>query len=375
MKLKVFLSSRNMDEIYVNGKSAGPLQDMRMYLKEELEKSTLFEKTFLEIVINEQFGSDMSKEKYQYCLDEVKNSDLTIALYNGTAGWAPQGFPQGICHAELATSLSLSSKKTALIDMSEFFQIKERDKAEKERNELFKSYVDNSGLVLNPLKISRGNATAEGFRKALLDSIRNIIFKHLSERIKLSNRYFDLSSNTPQALDWKKLKYEERAARLREALSHVMITSPNFSDFLYEVHAIPDNMSVSDASAFAGRPFLKDQEAIRKLKTKNGHGPIHFIGVYGQATETQVKKLIGFPDISTMREGFGIYVWEQNTQIQMVFFIGCKTPEAVRSNFILFDSWCASSEELHNIKLRARARFRILQAINEANDALESSAP
>jgi hypothetical protein len=154
-----------------------------------------------------------------------------------------------------------------------------------------------------------------------------------------------------------------------------MMTSPNFSDFLYEVHAIPDNMSVNDASSFAGRPFLKDQEAIRKLKSaKNGHGPVHFIGVYGQATETQVKKLIGFPDISTMREGFGIYVWEQNTQIQMVFFIGCKTPEAVRSNFILFDSWAASSKELHNIKLRARARYRILQAINEANDALESSA-
>ena len=44
----------------------------------------------------------------------------------------------------------------------------------------------------------------------------------------------------------------------------------------------------------------------------------------------------------------------------------CKTPEAIESNFLLFNNWCDSTGEFENIKKRAEARFHILKAINEA---------
>jgi hypothetical protein len=126
-------------------------------------------------------------------------------------------------------------------------------------------------------------------------------------------------------------------------------------------------MSVEDAKSFTGRPFLKDQDLIPTTK-KIKFGPIHFIGVYGNATEIQVKNLIGFPDISAIRDDFGIYVWEQNTHVQLVFLTECKTPEAVKSKFLLFNNWCRSNREYDNIIKRAEARFHILKSINEAKE-------
>jgi hypothetical protein len=100
-------------------------------------------------------------------------------------------------------------------------------------------------------------------------------------------------------------------------------------------------------------------------------GPIHFVGVSGNATEIQVKNLIGYPDISTIKGDYGIYVWEQNSHIQMVFLTDCISPEAVRSKFLLFDNWCQSTQEIVNIEKRARARIHILNAINEAKKISE----
>jgi hypothetical protein len=50
----------------------------------------------------------------------------------------------------------------------------------------------------------------------------------------------------------------------------------------------------------------------------------------------------------------------------LVFLIDCKTPEAIESNFLLFNNWCESTGEFENIKKRAEARIHILKAINDA---------
>ena len=127
-------------------------------------------------------------------------------------------------------------------------------------------------------------------------------------------------------------------------------------------------MSVEDAKSYTGRPFLKDQELIDHPigDAPIKYGPIHFIAVYGNASEIQVKNLIGFPDISAIKEDFGIYVWEQNTHVQLVFLTECRTPEAVKSKFLLFNNWCHSNGEYDNIAKRAEARHMIMTATNEA---------
>ena len=370
MKLKIFLSSRNNDKVSINGVTGDTLTEIRKFIKKELEDTKFFGKDLFEIKINEDFGASTSTDSYNKCLQEVRDSDFVIALYNGVAGWAPTGIDLGICHAELDTAMNISTHKTTIIDISKYYTISTTDKDEIKRNKLFNDYLLEQNTFNNPLKLSKANESNDGFKRELLASIQNVIYKHFSERIKLSNIYFNLGGNTKISLDWKKLKYSDRDKNITAILKDLISLSPNFKIFISEAFSIPDNMSVEDAKSFTGRPFLKAQDLITTTKKNKPtkFGPIHFIGVYGNATEIQVKNLIGFPDISTIRDDFGIYVWEQNTHVQLVFLTECKTPEAVKSKFLLFNNWCRSNREYDNIIKRAEARFHILKSINEAKD-------
>lgn len=368
MKLKIFLSSRNNDKVLINGVYGDTLTEIRKFIKKELEDTKFFGKDLFEIKINEDFGSSTSTDSYNKCLQEVRDSDYVIALYNGASGWAPTGIDLGICHAELDTAMNISTDKTAIIDISKYYSISKPSKKEIKLNKLFSEYLKEQNTFNNPLKLSRANENNDGFKRELLASIQNVIYKHLNERIKLSNIYFNLGGNTKKSLDWKKLKYSDRDKNITSILKELISLNPDFKLFISEVFSIPDNMSVEDAKSFTGRPFLKDQDLIPSTTIQKKHGPIHFIGVYGNATEIQVKNLIGFPDISAIRDDFGIYVWEQNTHVQLVFLTDCKTPEAVKSKFLLFNNWCHSKGEYENIVKRAEARSHILKSINEAKN-------
>jgi hypothetical protein len=366
--LKIFLSSRNNDKIIVNGVTGDTLTELRKYIKRELQAIKFLDNDFFDVRINEDFGSATTTDSYNQCLVEVQESDFVIALYNGAAGWAPVGIDLGICHAELSTALNVSTRKTAIIDLRAFFQIAPADPEEIKRNELFAAYIQELNTFTNPLKLAKDKETNDGFKEELLSSIKNVIYQHMGDRISLSNKYFNIQGDNTISLNWKKLKYSDRDKSITSILEQLIAASPDFSSFLTTAYSIPDNMSVNDARSFTGRPFLKDQEAITNTAKygTSARGPIHFIGVYGNATELQVKNMIGFPDISAIREDFGIYVWEQNTHIQLIFLTDCKTPEAVKSNFLLFNNWCKSTGEYDNMVKRAEARYYILKAINEA---------
>jgi hypothetical protein len=370
MKLKIFLSSRNNDKVSINGVTGDTLTEIRKFVKKELEDTKFFGKDLFEIKLNEDFGATPSTDSYNKCLQEVRDSDFVIALYSGAAGWAPIGIDLGICHAELDTAMNISTHKIAIIDISKYNTISTKNPDEIKRNKLFNDYLIEQNTFNNPLKLSKANESNDGFKRELLASIQNVIYKHFSERIKLSNIYFNLGGNTKISLDWKKLKYSDRDKNITSILKDLITLSPDFKTFISEAFSIPDNMSVEDAKSFTGRPFLNDQDLILTTKkTKpTKFGPIHFIGVYGNATEIQVKNLIGFPDISAIRDDFGIYVWEQNTHVQLVFLTECKTPEAVKSKFLLFNNWCRSNREYDKIIRRAEARFHIIKSINEAKD-------
>jgi hypothetical protein len=368
MKLKIFISSRNNDKVVINGVSGDTLTEIRKHIKKELEAIKFFDKDFFEIKINEDFGASTSTDSYNKCLEEVRDSDFVIALNNGVAGWAPVGNDLGICHAELDEAMNISSRKTAIIDITKYFTISTTDAAEINRNTLFSQYINDLNTFTNPLKLAKANESNDGFKLELLRLIKTVIYKHLNDRIELSNLYFNIGGNNKISLNWKKLKYTDRDKNITTILKELVSLNPDFKGFVSGAYSIPDNMSVEDAKAFTGRPFLKDQDLIsipKKGKPKIV-GPIHFIGVYGNASEIQVKNMIGFPDISAIKDDFGIYVWEQNTHVQLVFLTECRTPEAVKSKFLLFNNWCKSTGEYDNMGKRAAARFHILEAINQA---------
>jgi hypothetical protein len=374
MKFKLFISSRNNDKVFINGSECDSLTEIRKYIKSQVEGCLFLNKDFFDVRINEDFGADTSADSYNRCLIEVTESDFVIALYNGMSGWAPIGNDLGICHAELDAALNVSSRKTAIIDISKYYPHTPTDTDEINRNKAFAKYINDLNTFTNPLKLSKANENSIGFKNELLKSIQAVVFKHLNERIDLSNLYFNIGGNNKISLNWKKLKYSDRDRNIRVVIDKLLTASVDFSKFVTCTYSIPDNMSIEDAKSFTGRPFLKDQDLIDKAKKGKPvkFGPIHFICVYGNATEIQVKGLIGFPDIVAIREDFGLYVWEQNTHVQLIFLTECKTPEAVKSKFLLFNNWCRSNGEFENIGKRAEARHMILTAINNAKKIANS---
>jgi len=367
MKFKIFISSRNNDHLHIDGNYFESMTETRMYLKEELEKELFLGEKLFDIRINEDFGADTSLDSYNTCLEEVRNSDFTIAIYNGAAGWAPPGIDFGICHSELDTAINISEKKIAIIDVTSNYRINPTKKPEKTRNSVFAKYLKDYNKFTNPLKLKTSDRNEIGYKTTLLNSIRTIISNHLKQRISIANLYYNISANNKVSLDWKKMKYRDRDKLITDIISDLVLKDVSINSFVTNISSIPDNMSVSDAKAFTGRPFLKDHELITVAKKrKEVYGPIHIVGVYGNATEIQIKNLIGFPDLSVIVGEFGLYVWEQNTHIQLIFLTGCKTPSALKSKYLLFQNWANSTKEIKNIEKRAEARFHILKSILEA---------
>lgn len=366
LNFKIFISSRNNDPIVIDGTAGVTLTQIRRNLKTRLEAEMFLGNRIFEIKINEDFAADTSVDSYQTCLDEVKDSDFTIVLYNGYAGWAPGGIDVGICHAEMDQALNVSQNKTAVIDIKEFSLINSTDAHEIARNDLFNTYLKRLNRFGNPLKLYAPHRNNAGFEEELYRSVLAVISKHFESRIKLSNQYFNVEANNVVSLDWKKLKYSDRDKEIKKALQRLIDKSAKFLDVTQPVFSIPDNMSKEDAKSYAGRPFLNDPDYYDIAHT----GPIHFVGVFGNATETQVKNVIGYTDVSVVAGDFGLYVWEQTTHIQMVFLNKCRTVEAINMQFLAFNNWTDTSEEYENILKRAAARSSILAAINNAKAML-----
>ena len=93
---------------------------------------------------------------------------------------------------------------------------------------------------------------------------------------------------------------------------------------------------------------------------------IHFLAVYGNATEIQVKNLVGYPDLTVIKATFGFYLWEKNMHIQMFFLPACNNPQKIERRLSQLINWLRESLEQSKIVMRAKARYSILHAINEA---------
>lgn len=368
MKYKIFISSRNEDRLALDVDPGSKLTDIRFFLKQELEKQRLFDKEFLEVVINEDFKTDGTHDSYDECLVQIDNVHHTIALLSGSAGWAPAGIDLGICHAELSKAYEISPNQVTVIDISGFFAYTAPNSEQEKRDLAFKAYIDQKNRFRHPLKFS-GAKTEDNFKIRLLAHIKDVILETIDRRIELATKSYIANGGGEIVLEWKGMSYESRnreIIRLMKAIVEV-----DYLDTVTVIKAIPDNTSTPEALNFCGRSFLSDQVTIKEAGyEKLEKGPIHFVGIFGTVTEGQVRKLLGNPDIVTIKAAFGVYVWERTQNIQMVFLAKCSTPEATKINYIHFKNWVATNGLADNIDRRSKARHIILKAYNDAQAML-----
>lgn len=360
-KIKIFLSSKVKPIFEGLDETDYDLGKLRMYIKEKLESQFFLGEKVIKVIMNEEtFEQNFTKDAFDACLAAVEKSDLIIVLYNGDAGFAPERDRQanGICHEEYLKAVQDHPSMTFGINLSKYFKKTTFKSDQQRRNHAFKLDVESFERFIESPK---GQTVLE-----IQDSILRLITGYVHESLERAfkaKRELDVTNTVfGKTLDWSKLTYSERNSEIVDLLSSVFL---NFlDDTIIKCHAIPDNMSVSDARNFIGRPFLREHKELEKARYKKG--VVHVVGVYGSATEIQVKSLIGYPDLTAIRSSFGYYVWDQTTQIQMFFLTQCINPSTIRTRKQQIASWLKSSKELINVNKRAKARYNILDAINKS---------
>jgi hypothetical protein len=144
--IRIMISSRCVDEV---PSAAGPLVSLstvRQELKDELEKLLLLDKNPLfEVWINEDAPPvEGSADSRDACLEQVRQADIILVLYNGISGWAKAGGDIGICHAEMQTAILNAPAKVRLVEINPLQPL--GTGAAKSRNERFRAYVTSQSL-------------------------------------------------------------------------------------------------------------------------------------------------------------------------------------------------------------------------------------
>lgn len=310
------------------------------------------------VVHEEGFNQTYDQDVFDACLKQVEDSDIVVILYAGDAGWAPSSGSNGICHEEYLKAVQDHPSMTFGINLQKYFIDVKYDKGQSKRNARFQDDIDS----YEKFKEQVGVTTVD----QLQNEVKTLIEGYIGESFKrafIAKKQMDAGNTVfGKTLDWSKLSYAQRIEEIRTGSQDAF--KDIFEETICLFHAIPDHMSVADARNSLGRPFLYEHIEIGKSLYKGyDRGVVHFITVYGNVTESQVKNLIGFPDLTLIKTPFGFYLWEQTTQIQLIISSKCINPSVIKTRAQQIINWLRSSKEKRNVIKRAKARFSILETI------------
>jgi hypothetical protein len=360
-RIRVMISSRCNDTIEFDG-VISTLSDVRARLKHTLEDVELLGSQIFDVWINEDAPpAEGDEDSWEHCLAQVRDADIVLVLYNGNAGWAKEDGDIGICHAEIATALGASPAKVRLVELPL------ADNAVGERNQRFQAYVTTQSLFRGAA-VANGEQAIERCKQALRDAVASMIRLGVREARKGK-------LHTGEALDWSRLDYHDRyqamVSSLRNAL-HKRARSQLVGDcvlvkvggkpVLFCCHAVPAAMSQSAARELVGQPFLSDHERITSL-TGSRVGPVHLIAAHRTVTESQVIRMLGYPDAVIVFPPFGVYVADPLHKIQLVFVKNCVDDTATRHGVQRFFEWLDQSGESELFAVRASSRKQIVKAL------------
>lgn len=359
-KLKLFLSSRVNSE-FKHLDASLTLSDLRHFLQEQLEKELFLGKEIFEVIINENsFSGDFTQNAFDNCLEKMRASNVIIILYNGEAGWSPEGIESnGICHDEFLLAVREFGGMTYAIDFSPFFELPTTGK-EFLKNEAFTKDVNDYYRHIERIKAK----TVEELKRKTLTQVKKYLLDAQEKAFETRKNVDGDSSVFGATLNWSKLTYSERQKQMLHFITDAFSKFTPFESVILSYHAIPDNMSVAEARNLIGRPFLHEHETIEG-RTED-KGIIHIVAVHGNATELQVKSLVGYPDLTVIKGTFGYYLWEKHTHIQIFFLVKCINPATLKTRTTQVYNWLKSTREQNRILARAKARYSILKAIRQS---------
>lgn len=365
-KIKVMISSRCNDRFPIaGGAGSRTLSEMRAQLKREIEAEKLFGKEMFEVWINEDEPPEPGEQdSWDLCVEQAREADLLLVLYNGNAGWSLSAGDIGICHAELMTAFSESSGKVSVVSLLD------SDRTQRPsgpQNVRFQGFVDRANLFRGGSAASPDDVIREA-KKAIRESVLNLAH-HGAREVKRSRH------NAGPALDWSRMDFSARQAAMRAVLVDALAARGKATGagvvlpvagkkVIFLPSAIPAAMAVAAAREMVGQPFLKDHLSAPHLKGSVA-GPVHVIACHRSVTESQAITLLGFPDATIVTGSFGVYVADNVQKIQLCLISNCRDESSTRHGLQKLFDWLAQTGEDALLAERAASRARIVSAISK----------
>lgn len=371
-KLKVMISSRCKDVYPSDGELKKSLSDIRKELKTEIEKMEIAGQQAFEVWINEETDPQGGIwDSWDVCLQAVKDADILVVLINGHAGWAKSGEDIGICHAELMTGLSTAPAKVRLIDLGDVSNAKCID--EQNRNKKFQDFIKNQSLFRGG-DVKTVDDIYDRVKEAIFDAVIKLTQSGVTQASKGK-----FHSGT--ALDWSRLDFQKRRQEMALVIENTLKARTGSKKvdggILIELgepktfarlHAVPESLTIAAAKEMVGQPFLEDHKFADTISLNKCGGPIHIIACHRTATESQARRLLGFPDATVVSAPFGVFLADNIQKIQFVFIVNCRDESTTRHGIQRFFEWIAQTGEDELISSRAKSRASIVKAIaNEIN--------
>jgi hypothetical protein len=361
-RLRVMISSRCNDP--VPGHPARCLSDLRRTIKDDLERASLLGWAPFEVWINEDEPAQPGdRDAFQHCVDQAARAEVVLALVNGDAGWSAERDGIGICHAELKRALDVAPARVRVVELPRVPPAREKDRA-------FQAWLDGQRLWTR--KASGFDEALAHARAAVVDALAGLAV----EGGRAPRRGYD----SGDALEWSRLGYDARAARMvaeasaaalarkgtREAGGGVVAAIAG-REVLLRFHAVPGPMGEPAARERVGHPFLRDHEAAEALAGLAG--PVHVVACHRGVTEAQAAKVLGFPDAVLVTAPFGVWAADPIQKAQLLFLASCRDGTSTRIAVQRAFEWLEASGEGELLAERAGARARIVVAVAREQEA------
>lgn len=365
-RITVFLSSKNHSALSP-GKKTPTLSTIRARIKQEVEDEKVLGDSLFEVWINEDIpATGAHQSATDKCLQEVRDADIVIVLFNGDAGWMSSAGGLGICHAEFKEALNYAPEALRIVRLPQIA------KAEKGLNAPFAAEIKQR----NPFAPSAntGDEVVAEVKTALREAVEQLA--RSGARAMRGSVYH---SGAPLA--WARLDYDARAkamvAELRSFLKTEgarsqqarpsdtvakLTTSLASRDVRVICHAVPAAMTVATARERVGQPFLQDHLEA-DVVSGTCVGPVHLIACHQGVSESQALRQLGFPDAMILNAPFGVYVADGVQRVQMVFLKECRDEANTRRRCEQLFEWLRNEGEDVLLAERAARRAEIVRAM------------
>jgi hypothetical protein len=172
------------------------------------------------------------------------------------------------------------------------------------------------------------------------------VFRSHAWKIRLDESEIDRFSRDPDGDDPHRYRLAIHQGKTRHHLPVVL-------------SACPDRFAHPDAAGYVGYPFRTRVESWDKRL-----GPLDIILFYRTATDSQIRRHLGNPDIHVTKEDWGYFAADPERYIQAAYLLNCTSSRELERKVRQFLTWLDEYDQVKSLLARARVRGRILRAEN-----------